>query len=404
MRVYARGVGERAISRACPSCRTAGLVPFYPLTRVLVPGGRLAPSKSQALRVPRGPLELAHCPACGFITNHRYKRETAPGAGAGTDAPSRSPADARFMRHLGNGLIKRWALHGKTVLDIGCGNGEFLSLLCELGMKEGIGFDPAYQAAAGGDNLAAAKCRFHAEEYGASNWSVKADLICCRHTLDEIEGVGDFLRTLRENIGDRMDTVVYLETMEAGRVFREGAFWSIHHERCSYFTPGSLARLVRKHGFEISELWIDPEGQFVMLTALPATGPTEPGFNVENDRKLIAEFVEWFPGVVEAMADHWRRQIRQFIQAGRTIAAWGAGAKGIAFLNHLDIREEITVVVDVDPARQGQFIPGTGQEVVSPESLQELRPDIVLVMNAAYETEIREELASLGVTAEVLTL
>ena len=67
----------------------------------------------------------------------------------------------------------------------------------------------------------------------------------CRHTLEHIAPTGRFLRTIRNVIGDRSDTVVLFELPDAVRILREGAFWDINYEHCSYFSPGSLSRLFR---------------------------------------------------------------------------------------------------------------------------------------------------------------
>jgi len=391
-----------AITKPCPSCGTAGLVPFHAHERAPVLDGRVAASREDALAWPCGSIALAHCPACGFVTDHGFDRESAPFVLEERDAHAVSPTLARFSRHQAGGLVTRWGLQGKTALEIGCGNGAFLSLLCELGMKEGIGFDPAY-APTGDQGKGAKKCRFHAEPYGASHWSTAADLICCRHTLDHIAPVGDFLRMLRENIGDRMDTVVYFETLEAGRVLRDGAFWEIQRGRCSYFTPGSLARLVRAASFEVSELWVDSHGQNLMLTALPADAPTEPAFQMEDDCEATVEASKWFSSVAGAIMDYWDKQVRYYHESGRKVVLWGAGSRGTAFLNALDLGDAIAFAVDIDPARQGRFVPGTGHEIVGPAFLREQPPDIVIAVNAVYEAEIRAELERTGVSADVMT-
>ena len=67
---------------------------------------------------------------------------------------------------------------------------------------------------------------------------------------------------------------------------------------------------------------------------------------------------------------------------------WGAGSKGVTFLNMIDSRYQIEYVIDINPRKHGKYIPGTGQKIVSPEFLREYIPDIVIVMNLIYENEI----------------
>ena len=80
---------------------------------------------------------------------------------------------------------------------------------------------------------------------------------------------------------------------------------------------------------------------------------------------------------------------------------WGAGSKGVTFLNA--VRDEgIEYVIDLNSHKHGRYIPGTGQRVVPPAFLQEYRPDVVLVMNPIYHNEIQGQPRSLKVTVEVL--
>lgn len=391
------------VAGRCPGCGENELTPFFPLNRVLLHCCRLTNARSDALAEPRGDLELIHCRACGLVFNHRFAPEAMDYAQDYEESQGFSPTFARFAHGLAKGLIQRWQLKGKTALEIGCGKGEFLTMLCELGMAKGIGFDPAYVAARH-ESPAAERCQFFGENYGESHWSIAADFICCRHTLEHIGPVGEFVRMLRANIGDRTDTVVFFEVPDAGRILREGAFWDVYYEHASYFTAGSLARLFRRSGFEVAELWLDYDDQYAMITALPAAAPTEPVFHMEKDIERIAEGVAGFPTVAGGIMEYWRKQVRRAREAGRKVVLWGSGSKGVAFLEYLGVGEDIEFVVDINPYRHGKFMPGTGQEIVPPDFLKEYRPELVIVMNAVYEPEIRESLDKLGVDAAVASL
>ena len=82
----------------------------------------------------------------------------------------------------------------------------------------------------------------------------------------------------------------------------------------------------------------------------------------------------------------------------------GRGSKGVGFLSTLGLADEIAFAVDVNPAKQGMFMPGTGHEIVAPEQLREIRPGFVVVMNPIYTDEIRRDLEGLGITATVEAL
>ena len=82
---------------------------------------------------------------------------------------------------------------------------------------------------------------------------------------------------------------------------------------------------------------------------------------------------------------------------------WGAGSKGVAFLTTLGVGDAVECAVDINPHKHGHYMPGTGHEVVAPESMQEDRPDVVIVMNEIYKEEIRQQLGGLGLEPEIIT-
>jgi hypothetical protein len=61
-------------------------------------------------------------------------------------------------------------------------------------------------------------------------------------------------------------------------------------------------------------------------------------------------------------------------------------------------------VVDINPERQGQYLPATGQVVVSPQHLAEYRPDTLIITNPTYTNEIERQVQQLGVACEFLVL
>src|SRR5690606_34629448 len=121
-----------------------------------------------------------------------------------------SPTFNAFARGLARELVERHGLRGKRVLEIGCGKGEFLMSLAELGIAHGIGIDPSYVPERM-PQAAARRLRFIRDIYREEHARFEADFICCRHTLEHIPDTLAFTRRLRRAIGDRRDTVVFIE-------------------------------------------------------------------------------------------------------------------------------------------------------------------------------------------------
>jgi hypothetical protein len=98
----------------------------------------------------------------------------------------------------------------------------------------------------------------------------------------------------------------------------------------------------------------------------------------------------------------WERDLAELVTAGRKAVVWGAGSKGVTFLNVLGAQEAIAHVVDINPRKHGKYVAGTGQEIVPPEYLRDFPPDMVIVMNAVYSNEIRQTLEGLGLRPELV--
>ena len=120
-----------------------------------------------------------------------------------------------------------------------------------------------------------------------------------------------------------------------------------------------------------------------------------------TDGRLTAD-ARAFADTYAAKRALWQARLRSLAAAGKRGVIWGAGSKGVTFLNAMDTGGEIAAVVDINPRKQGKYVAGTGQQIVSPAELATVKPDFVIIMNANYKDEIDRMLAEVGVEAEVL--
>ena len=98
---------------------------------------------------------------------------------------------------------------------------------------------------------------------------------------------------------------------------------------------------------------------------------------------------------------HWKRKIETVRNNGLRAVIWGSGSKCVAFLSTLGITDEIEFVVDINPYRQGKYLPGSGKPIVAPAFLKDYRPDVVIAMNPIYLDEIRNDLRNLDLEPEL---
>lgn len=358
----------------------------------------------EAQRYPCGRIQLGFCPRCGFIGNLAFDVNMARYTNAYEEQQSFSPRFNAFARDLVQRLIARHGLRNKTVLEIGCGKGDFLALLCELGPNRGVGIDPTYIPGRQ-DGAAPLSITFIQDFYSERYAHLAADFVCCRHTLEHIFDTASFVRTVRNALGARTGAIVFFEVPDVLRVLREPAFWDIYYEHCSYFSPGSLARLFRSSGFEVLDLALEYDGQYLLLEARPVESGLSGGrLELEDTPEVLRDAVARFQETCANAIRAWRRRIQAARTGGKSIAIWGSGSKCVAFLATLGIADDIGAVVDINPYRHGKYLPGTGKPIVPPAALKETRPDLVIAMNPIYLEEIRSDLAAMDLHPELIAV
>ncbi len=390
-------MSERSASpHVCPSCGAPAERPFYEVDRVPVHQVKLVRTRAEALNCARGDIRMCLCASCGFVWNGAFDPASMRYEDDYESTQAASPTFNAFHERLARDLIERFDLHGKRVVELGCGQGEFLTMLAEVGGNEGYGFDLVIRHPG-----TTGKITFIKDLYADPYRDLAPDFVCCKMTLEHVHDVSTFLRSLRRTVGDRPESVVFFMIPEITRILNVRAFWDIYYEHCSYWSPGSLARAFRIAGFDPIKVWTDYGDQYVLIAARPGSGSGDVLPNEEPPAALAAK-VRRFTQEVAADRALWRQSLDGLRRAGRKTVLWGGGSKAVAFLTTLDVREGIEYAVDINPRRSGTFLAGTGQQIVAPEFLAQYRPDVVIVMSPIYLPEIRAQLDNMGVRPQRL--
>jgi len=350
-----------------------------------------------------GNIILGFCEDCGFIFNGAFDPSVRNYSSIYEDQQCFSSTFNLFAQNLARRLVEKYDLRNKEILEIGCGKGDFLALLCELGNNSGVGIDPAYIKNRV-HSKALDRLTFIQDYYSDRYANYHGDLICCRHTLEHIPNTAEFLSSLRRAIGNRLDTIVFFEVPDVTRVLRELAFWDIYYEHCSYFSQGSLARLFRSCQFDIIDLYKDFDDQYILIEAKPVSRKAEKVHEQEESVKEIAKDVKFFSTHCREKLDQWKNRLNKLYADGRRIVVWGSGSKCVSFMSTLGVKNEIEYIVDINPFRHGKYLPGIGKKIMPPEILRTYKPDVVIVMNPIYYNEIRQMLNNMALTPEVISV
>ena len=383
----------------CPACGASGLKLFHTQDGMPTNSCLLVDDEVEALAFPTGSLRLVVCPSCGFISNSAFDPSLAEYSERYEETQAFSPHFQEFARGLAADWVDRHGLAGGTVVEIGCGKGEFLVMMAEAGIGTGVGIDPGVHLERIDDRWDST-LTWVAGKFDDRFGPIGADAVVCRHTLEHIAPVGEFVRRVRTSIGDRLDTAVLFELPDTTRVLDEVAFWDVYYEHCSYFTAGSLARLFTENGFVVEDVRYAYDDQYLLLEARPAAG--KGGGWSKDDVAETVEGVDRFAAGFAGITRDWTGRVQAVADAGGSTVVWGGGSKGVAFLNAVDA--PIAAAVDINPHKQGKYMAGTGHRVMAPAELVAIDPSLVVAMNPVYLDEIAAELSRLGLGPDLVAV
>jgi len=391
----------------CPICGTMGMSVFYEAADVPASCNLLWTSRDDAVNCPKGNIKLAFCSFCTFVTNVATEPEKNQYGDRYDSSLFYSSHFQDFAIKLASSLIQRYDLHDKCIIEIGGGKVDFLSLLIDLGHNHGLRFDPfctkVEDNSRKANDLVVGSIPDFYRQIDGSN---EASLIFCYHELEHMNYPKNFLVNLRKMLGYSPKTHVFFAVPNALKVFEEGDFTDIIYEHVSYFTVPSLFYLFSSCGFKVCEVRESKNEIFdsIYIGATPKTrtkSSLKPDLKPEADKikTCVASFAAKSANKIEKESS----RIKKLLNKKNRVIIWGAGARGVTFLNILK-DSRIEYAVDINPRKQGKYIPGTGQKIVEPKFLLMHEPDYVILANSAYENEIKQIISNLKIKTEFILI
>ena len=330
-------------------------------------------SEADAVACPKGEVVLAQDPETGLVRNIsfdvslvrydiRYQNEQANSPVFQNHLESvadiidrhfgtRRPEDRNRKNATGS--------QEKDIIEIGCGKGSFLERLLARGY-DAFGVDPAYE----GNSPHVLRALFN------RNSGISADVVILRHVLEHVENPVDFLARVARANGNRGS--IYIEVPCLDWIIGNRAWFDIFFEHVNYFRLGDFRRMFGVI-HEAGRLFMD---QYIYVVADLAS-LTAPG---SADR---VDFPADFLSGMNAMAARTEESKRR--------AIWGAAAKGMMVALSLHrIGLSAMCAIDINPAKQGKFLAGSGLKVAAPQEAMGLLEDgdDVIVVNGNYLEEI----------------
>ena len=231
----------------------------------------------------------------------------------------------------------------------------------------------------------------------------RADLLLGNNVLAHVPDLNDFVAGIKILL--KTDGVVTMEFPHLLRLMQGNQFDTIYHEHFSYFSFLTVQKVFAKHGlilFDVQQL--ETHGGSLRIFAkhdARSSKPISPSVEslLEEERGQGLDKLHVYAEFAEKVRST-KRKLLQFLidakSAGKSIAAYGAPAKGNTLLNFCGIRSDfIDYMVDLSPHKQGMFLPGTHIPIYAPERVMKTKPDYLLILPWNIKDEIMKQMAEI---------
>jgi SAM-dependent methyltransferase len=230
-----------------------------------------------------------------------------------------------------------------------------------------------------------------------------ADLMAANNVLAHVPDILDFVGGFAALL--KPEGVATFEFPHLLNLIQQLQFDTIYHEHYSYLSLLVVRRVLERAGlrvFDVQELPTHGGSLRVFACRAQSRHKTSDAVARVIARETAAQLdrIEGYLGF-QPRIDHACRAFRTFLadskSAGRTVAAYGAAAKGNTFLNVCRVTvADLPMVADLSHAKQGKYLPGSHIPIVSPEQLAAARPDYVVVLPWNLIDEITAQLAPMS--------
>jgi C-methyltransferase-like protein/putative zinc binding protein/methyltransferase family protein len=402
------GLELSAMACGLPLCRSCGA----PLTTVVVDLG-MTPISNAFVRADRAalgekfyPLKSFVCDSCWMVQLEGFETPETHFHGDYVYFSSFSDSWLAHARAFVETSVARFALGASSrVVEVASNDGYLLQYFVEHGIPC-LGVDPAANCAKAAWDLRrvptevaffGSKTALRLREQGGS-----ADLIVANNVLAHVPDINDFVAGFKILLSDR--GVASFEFPHVLEMIRNNEFDTIYHEHYSYLSVLALEPLFARHGLHI----VDVErlsthgGSLRVYVGHAETGVT-PSAAVTNIRSMElsagldkAATYSGFGKNVRELKRALLRLMMDLVEDGKSIAAYGAPAKGNTLLNYCGIgRDFIAYTVDRNVHKQGLLLPGTRIPVLPPEEISRRKPDYVLILPWNLRDEITAQLTEI---------
>jgi SAM-dependent methyltransferase len=351
------------------------------------------------------PLRVLVCTQCWLVQTEDFAKADQLFSPDYAYFSSYSSSWLAHAKHYVSDMVQLFGLTSQSlVVEVAANDGYLLQFVKEAGVGC-LGVEPTAStaAAARAKGLPIVEQFFGvalAQELAAQGCS--ADLMVANNVLAHVPDINDFVAgfaVLLKPQGTATFEFPHLLTL-----VQQGYFDTLYHEHFSYLSLSAVQTIFNANGLTVVDVeLLETHGGSLRVFARRSDG-MQAGESV-SARVAALLHVEREAGVktahcytrLQAHAEAVAHQLLQFLidakQRGKKVAAYGAAAKGNTLLNFAGVRANLLAyVVDLNPAKQGKFLPGSRIPIVDEQHLKSDRPDYVLILPWNLSTEVQQQL------------
>lgn len=322
------------------------------------------PSKEE-LQNDRGiDLNLIQCKYCGLVQIPTepvsyYKKVIRAGGGSATMVALRN-------RQYSD-LIKQFNLHGKKILEVGCGQGEYLRIWKNYDVRAvGIEFDAELVTKAREEGLEVYKAFAGSSETELPE--APFDAFVQFNFLEHQPHPNEMLQCIYHNL---TEDGVGLVTVPSLEYILQNGYYELIKDHIAYYSKETLNFLFQKNGFEIA------------------------GYETVNRdthaitvRKRRLHDVSVWQESFKVLKDELLEHVNSYIAQGKKVAVWGASHQGFTLLSSVGLGNKISYIIDSAPFKQGKYSPASHVPIVDKQHYFEEPVDTIIIMAPGYTDEI----------------
>ncbi len=309
-------------------------------------------------------LNIFQCKSCGLVQSNnkpvKYYKETIRAAGF-------SKSMVKFRKKQFNNFVSKFNLKNKSVVEIGAGNGDYLSILKKYS-KKSVGIEYSKK-----NVLKCKKNKLNVYRGYISDKNFKVpggpyDGFICMSFMEHSPNINNFLKGISKNLANEAYGIIEVPNFDM--ILKKKLYTEFIIDHLNYFTKQSLTQTLNINGFEVIEMNSIWDGY--ILSAIVKKR--------ENYKKLILKSV-----INKIQKDFYKFKTKY---KNKNIAIWGAGHQALTVISLAKINNKIKCIIDSASFKQNKYSPGDKIKIIAPSEIKNEKINAIIIMAAGYSDEV----------------